>query len=233
MKRINIQTEEKGGFAFQEAIRTLRTNIQFSGANVRHILLTSTAPAEGKSTLSFDLAMSIAESGKKVCLVDADVRRSVFCQRHGIQGETVGLTQILSGQVSVEDAVYETNIPNLFIIFTGPFSPSSTELFEDPTCGALFHKLDAMGFERIVIDTPPLGSVIDAAILAKYADGIVLVAESGVTRKKVLRRVKEQIDKTGVRLLGVVLNRVETGKGGYYSSYYGYGYYGNYYGNER
>ena len=223
MKQVVLGTQSKKEFAFQEAIKTLRTNILFSGANVKRILITSCSPGEGKSTISYELAVSMAESGKKVCLIDADIRRSVFRQEHGVKEETVGLSQVLSGQIPLKNAVYETNIPNLYVIFAGPYSPSPTELYEDETCREMFLELGEMEFEQIILDTPPLGSVIDAAVLAKYADGIVLVAESGVTQKKVLQRVKEQIDRTGVRLLGVVLNRVDTGKGSYYNACYGYG----------
>lgn len=231
MRNIVIGDTLSTNFQFQEAIKTLRTNIQFSGSNVRTVLMTSTAPMEGKSTLTWELAVSTAKTGKKVCLIDADIRRSAFHKVHGLKEETVGLSQILSGQIGLEEAIYKTNIPNLYMTFTGPYTPSPTELFEDENCGRMFAELKNVGFEQIYVDTPPLGSVIDAAILAKYADGFVLVADVGETKKKALKRVKEQIDKTGVRLLGVVLNKAPTGKGSYYYGSY-YGNYDSYYGKE-
>lgn len=230
MKSIVIEDRLNTDFQFQEAIKTLRTNIQFSGSNVRTILITSTAPMEGKSTISWELAVSAAKAGKKICLIDADIRRSVFHRTHGLKEETDGLSQILSGQLPLSDAMYKTSIPNLYMIFTGPYTPSPTELFEDENCAAMFRDLKEDGFDQIFVDTPPLGSVIDAAILAKYADGFVLVADVGETKKNALRRVKEQIDRTGVRLLGVALNKAPMGKGSYYYGSY-YGKYDSYYGS--
>lgn len=213
---------EADDFRYIEAIKTLRTNILLSGSNVRRILLSSTAPNEGKSTLSLALARAFAESGRRTLLLDADIRKSMFTVRHQIHRETIGLSQLLSGQGSLEDGIYTTNVENLDVILPGPYSPSPTELFEDEMCGKLFRYIEEQNYDFVIIDSPPLGSVIDAAILSRYADGAALVVESEVTTKRLFSRVKAQLDRTGVRFLGVILNRVKMDKGSYYGNYYGY-----------
>lgn len=230
MRKINLSLPEEKDFKFNEAIKTLRTNIQFSGSKVKTVLVTSTAPNEGKSSVSIELAHAFATSGKRTLFIDADIRKSVIVGRYSIKDEVVGLSQILSGQVSIDDGIYETEYPNLNVIFAGPYSPNPTELFEDEMCWKLFKTVKDMGYDYIVIDSAPLGSVIDAAILARFADGAALVVESEVTRKRMLKKVKEQLDRTGIRFLGVILNKVKMDKGSYYSSYYyGSGEYGRKY----
>lgn len=208
-------------FRYSEALRTLRTNLLFSGSRVKNILITSTAPNEGKSMISFDLARVFAESGKRTLYVDCDIRKSEFIKDHQIQGPTVGLSQILTGQVAIEDSFYyDEKLPNLDLILAGPFSPNATELFEDEMCDQLFQFIREENYDIVILDTAPIGTVIDAAILTKYADGAALVVESEVTSRRLFQRAKEQLDRTGVRFLGVILNKVNMTKGGYYNSYY-------------
>ncbi|MDO4438502.1 MAG: CpsD/CapB family tyrosine-protein kinase [Eubacteriales bacterium] len=220
MKEVVLRHIKNEDFKFNEAMKTLRTNIFFSGSNVKKILFTSTEPNEGKSFISLNLAVSLAESGKKICYIDADIRKSVFKGRYNVKEEVNGLSQILSGQAKLEESIYKTNVENLHVIFAGPYSPSPTELFEDKLCNEMFEKLAEMDYDYLIIDTAPLGVVIDAAILAKFTDGIIIVARQASTKKKVLSRVKDQIEKTNTRLLGVVLNDVNLKKSGYYGSYY-------------
>lgn len=222
---LELRFNDTEDFSFNEAIKTLRTNLQFSGSRVKKVLITSVAPNDGKSIITMMLAKAFAESGKKTVVIDADVRKSVLRNRYSIEMETSGLTQVLTGQVQPKDAVYHTSVPNLDLVLSGPYSPTPTELFEDVMCANFFHYLTEQGYDMVLIDTPPLGTVIDAAILARYSDGIAIVAASEDTSRRALQRVKEQIDKTGVRFLGVILNKVRMDKGSYYSSYYhGYGY---------
>ena len=230
-KVLELHFNETEDFSFNEAIKTLRTNLQFSGSRVKKVLITSVAPNDGKSIITMMLAKAFAESGRKTVVIDADVRKSVLRNRYGVDTETLGLTQVLSGQVRPEEAIYNTSVPNLDLVLSGPYSPTPTELFEDVMCANFFHYLTEQGYDMVIIDTPPRGTVIDAAILARYSDGIALVAASEDTSRRALQRVKEQIDRTGVRFLGVILNKVRMDKGSYYSSYYhGYGKYGYGYG---
>ena len=230
MKEVVLRHIKNEDFKFNEAIKTLRTNIFFSGSGVKNILFTSTEPNEGKSFISLNLAASLAESGKKICYIDADIRKSVFKGRYNVKEEVNGLSQVLSGQTALEDSIYSTNIENLHVIFSGPYSPSPTELFEDKLCSEMFDKLSKMDYDYLIIDTAPLGAVIDAAILAKFTDGIIIVARQASTKKKVLTRVRDQIEKTNTRILGVVLNDVNQKKSGYYGAYYGD--YGSEYNNK-
>ena len=203
-------------FRYSEALRTLRTNLLFSGSKVKNILITSTSPNEGKSTTSFELARVFAESGKHTLYLDCDIRKSEFVAVHQIKGETVGLSQMLTGQVPLEDGFYnDPQMPNLDMIFAGPYSPNPTELFEDEMCEKLFQFIKELNYDIVIMDTAPIGTVIDAAILTRYADGAALVIEVEVTSRRLFQRAKEQLDRTGVKFLGVILNKVNmTGGGG-------------------
>lgn len=218
---VTLKLDPDDDFRYSEALRTLRTNLMFSGSKVKNILITSTSPNEGKSTTSFELARVFAESGKRTLYLDCDIRKSEFISVHQIQGETVGLSQILTGQVRIEDGFYtDPHMPNLDMIFAGPYSPNPTELFEDEMCDKLFQFIKELDYDVVIMDTAPIGTVIDAAILTRYADGAALVIESEVTSRRLFQRAKEQLDKTGVRFLGVILNKVNMTKGGYYNRYY-------------
>jgi capsular exopolysaccharide synthesis family protein len=216
-------------YRFAEAIRTLRTNLIFSGSGIHNILITSASPQEGKSTISLSLAIAFAETGRKTLFVDADIRRTAFIAHYHITGPVIGLSEVLSGQAEIGEAFYGTDaVPNLEIVMAGAYAPNPTELFEDSMCGEFFDFVRQENFDVVIIDTAPVGTVIDAAILSRYADGAVILVESDVTGRRELKRVKEQLDKTGVRILGVILNKVNISKSGYYSRYYNYKKYDKY-----
>lgn len=213
-------------FAAKEAFKKLRTNIEFSGSDVRVIAITSATPNEGKSTVSFELAQSFAQAGKKTLLVDADLRKSVMRNRHKAGRIKYGLTNFLVGKRELEECICTTDVSNFYMIFSGPVPPNPSELLG----GTLFQKMieeSLKMFDMIIIDTPPIGSVIDAAIVSKACDGIVVVLSAGEISYQFARSIKEQLDVANAKVLGAVLNKVDlTGKG-YYGKYYGK-YYGNY-----
>lgn len=211
-------------YKFDEAIKTLRTNLMFSGPNIRSIMFTSTKSSEGKSEIVFSLAMSLAQMGKKVLLLDADIRRSVLMNRYHVNKQTKGLSEYLTGQAEEKDIIYETNVDNLFIIFAGAVAPNPSELLEEEQFRNLIEGAKEI-FDYVIVDTPPVGTIIDGAIVGKYCDGAALVIESGAISYHALQKVKSQMERSGARLLGVVLNKVDVNKGGYYGSYYG-SYYG-------
>lgn len=225
METVRLQLPEDNDVRVEEAIKTLRTNIQFSGSGLKVIMLTSTVPNEGKSVISWKTACSFAQMGKKTLYIDADIRKSVLVQRMKPDHETFGLSQYLSGQKTMEECIYHTNEANLDVVFAGPYAPNPTELFEE----SVFENLIQHGrdnYDMVVIDTAPLGSVIDAAIIARLCDGAIMVIESGNIGYKMLNKTKQQLARTGVKILGIVLNKVPMQKGSYYGSYY----YGKYYG---
>ena len=208
----------KKDYFYEEAIKTLRTNIQFTGKNVKTIMFTSCFPNEGKSDVTFQLCQEIGNMGKRVLLIDADIRKSAYVSRYRIKQKVNGLSQYLSGQLAKEFLIYQTNFLNVDTIFAGPMAPNPSELLEEPAFHELLTEIREY-YDYIIIDTPPVGSVIDAAIIAKESDGAVLVIESERVSYKVAQKVKEQMEKTGCKLLGVVLNKVNIEKNKYYCKY--------------
>lgn len=241
MKNLNINADVRQSNREKEVFRTLRTNIQFSGVENRVIAITSCTPDDGKSTITFNLALALAEAGKKTLLLDADMRKSVLPTRLQLEGELQGLSHLLSGQLSVTDVLYGTNIKNFFIMPTGVFPSNPTELLGNGRFEKLLTALRNT-FDYIIIDTPPLGNVIDAAVIASNADGSILVLAADNSGRVEAKSVVEQLKSANKNILGVVLNKVDIKKNGYYgrkySGYYGkkYGYYGKkysgYYGND-
>lgn len=230
MSKINFGKLDVLEFRSNEAYKSLRTNIQFCGSDVKVISLTSCTPNEGKSEVSFNLASSFAESGKKVIFIDGDMRKSVLIGKYKVDQAVDGLSHYLSGLKELEEVLYETNIENLSIIFTGPVPPNPAELLGNQRFGNMINELREV-YDYIVIDTPPLGSVIDSAIIAQNCDGVILVIEANAISYKFAQRVKSQLEKSNCRILGTVLNKVEIGEKGYYSKYYSK-YYGKYYGKS-
>jgi capsular exopolysaccharide synthesis family protein len=228
VKKIVFEKRKQLDYRSNEAYKTLRTNIQFCGNENRVIAITSCTPNEGKSSISFNLAQSLAEDGKRVILIDADLRKSVLVGRYKVGEINAGLSHYLSGQSELEDVHNSTEIPNMDIIFAGTYSPNPAELLGHNRFQDLVIKLREK-YDYIIIDTPPLGSVIDSAIVAKIADGAILVVESNAISYKFAQHVKHQLVRTDCKILGVILNKVNMDKNGYYGRYYGK-YYGKYYG---
>lgn len=219
MEQKVIMTDvRKKDYFYEEAIKTLRTNIQFTGKNIKTIMFTSCLPNEGKSDVAFQLAQEIGNMGKKVLLIDADIRRSVYVNRYKIKEKVKGLSQYLSGQLAKEFLIYQTNFLNVDIIFSGPIAPNPSELLEEASFSDLLKELRNV-YDYIILDTPPLGSVTDAAIVAKECDGAILVIESERVSYKLAQKVQEQLEKTGCKILGAVLNKVNIEKDKYYGKY--------------
>lgn len=237
MQTVHLKNIKKQGYTMKESLRALKTNIQFCGDDNRVILITSSIPNEGKSTVSFELARSLTESGKKVLLIDTDMRKSVLVGRLRAvaeKGEIKGLSHYLSGMNKMEDVVYVTDIDRLFMVFAGPSVPNPTEILEK----VYFKELIEFGrkfFDYVLVDCAPIGAAIDAAVVAKQCDGAVLVVGQGMSKARMIKGVLKQLEASGIRILGVVLNKVKMNKKGYgYGYHYGYGYgygYGSAYGS--
>lgn len=225
MKQIKVEFG-KQDYKMAESFKTLRTNIMLSGVENKVIAVTSCTPNEGKSTISLSLAKSLAESGKNVLMIDADLRKSVLAGRVKTTDEVKGLSHFLSGLADTNDILLRTQEERLFVIMTGVVPPNPAELLGQKRFEALVNSAKKV-YDYIIIDTPPLGSVIDAAVVARVCDGIVWVLSSGEISYKFARVIKNQIEKTKCPILGVILNKVDMKKDSYYGKYYGK-YYGDY-----
>ncbi|MDD5859654.1 MAG: CpsD/CapB family tyrosine-protein kinase [Eubacteriales bacterium] len=207
MRHVHLELRDEG-FRVEEAVRMLRTNIQFSGNLTRVILMTSCGPEEGKSTVALMLSRALAESGRNVVYLDADMRGSVTAER--VTGDASGkssLSWYLTGQCGIEDMLLETDIPGLYMVLAGKSSAGSAELLDGRRFVSLIHVLRE-AFDYVIVDTPPLIGVADSAIAAKECDGAVLVVESGAVGPNLAREAEDLLERAGCPLLGVALNRV-------------------------
>jgi polysaccharide biosynthesis transport protein len=211
-----------------EAFRTLRTNLEFASLDtpLRTLLITSAVPGEGKSTISANVAIAFAQAGRKVILVDGDMRRPSIHRLFEIPN-SYGLTTLLrADQTALDSVAHASEEPNLRIVTTGPLPPNPAELLGSQRMRALIARLSE-GSDLIVIDSPPLHAVTDAAVLASEMDGVLIVSHAGRTKRGALAQAREALDRVGARVVGVTLNRLtERSSAGYY-----YRYYGDYYGS--
>ena len=233
MKQIDMNIQALP-YAVEEAMNRLRVNIKFCGKNTKKILVISSVPNEGKSTVSVHLWKMLAEAGFPSVLVDLDLRKSVLKDRLEFKsdGEIQGLDYYLSGLSEYQNVVYETNISNGYIVPVSNLLENPSALLEDPRMEELLDRL-AEDYRYVIIDSPPLDSVADGALIASFCDGAFFVVRSGMTSRRLVKQSIQQLERVGCRLLGTVLNRVET-KSRAYQKYYGkYGnYYSDYYGGH-
>lgn len=209
-----------------EAYRTLRTNVQFSNVDrrIKKIMLTSADPGEGKSLTVANLAVSIAQSGKTVLIIDADMRKPTQHKLFGLENQ-VGLSNALIEEKEIEQYQCFTEVEGLSLITSGPVPPNPAELLGSKRMVEILKEAEEK-FELVIMDTSPVLPVTDSSILAQQADGVILVVASGEVLKEHALRAKKQLETVEARIIGVVLNKVDVRKKGY-SSYYYY-----YYGDE-
>lgn len=198
-------------FYTQEAYKTLRTNLLFCGRDVQIIAVTSHWENEGKTTVALNLAKSLTELGKRVLIIDADMRKSVMAGRHTKAKNPAGLSEILTGIVKLSDGLYTTQYENLHMIFSGKYPPNPVELLGGKYFPMLLEETRKV-YDYVIVDTPPLGQVIDAAVLAPFCDGTLLVMESHLIRQKHAKSLINQLNKSGSKILGVVRNNIGDGK---------------------
>lgn len=215
--------------SMEEYYNSIRTNIQFSGRDLKVITLTSDQPGEGKSTTSVNLAISFARAGFRTLLIDADTRNSVMSGTFKSNERYQGLTSFLSGNAELSDVICDTSIDNLMIIPAGQVPPNPTSLIQNDNFKAMIETVRGL-YDYVIIDTPPLGLVIDAAILAHHSDASLLVVKAGADKRRTVTKLKEQLEQSDSVFLGVILNKydIHLDKYGSYGSYGGYGSYGNY-----
>ena len=219
--------------AVEEAYKTLRTNIRFCGVvnKLKTICVTSCTPDEGKTTTVVNLAISMADSGIKTLIVDADLRKPTVEKMLGINAK-IGLTSYMMGEAEIEDIIYKTETENLYATPCGIIPPNPAELLSSNAFSEFVKKVKTQYFKKIngefdivIFDTPPLGSVIDAAIVAAQTDGTLLVIKSKFVSYKFACQIKSQLEKANANILGVVINGVDKNDLKYgYKNYYNYYY---------
>ena len=212
-----------------EAFRSLRTNIQFASVDtpLRSILVTSPSPADGKSTVAVNLGVVLAQSGRKVVILDADLHRPKIHKIIRLANRR-GLSDLfVQNQVNLDGAVQKTEIQNYYALTSGSLPPNPSELLGSGKMVDIIHQLEDQA-ELVIIDTPPLLAVTDACVLAPRVDGVLLIIKPGVTKLAACKQAVEQLRHVGAKILGVVLNEIEIKRSRYY--YYHYrGYYYAYY----
>jgi capsular exopolysaccharide synthesis family protein len=208
-----------------EAYRALRSSIEFAGIDsaIHCLQITSASKGEGKSTTALNLATAMAMAGKRVILVDADLRRPAVHRMLEISS-TPGLTDVLIGTATLDEVIRETETENLRIICAGAIPPNPTELLASNAFAHILEQLEARA-DLVMVDTPPCAPVTDPIIVAARMDAVLLVVNAGHTRKPVLSHALEMLGRARARVIGVVLNRVDGSQKGYY--YYQYGGYTN------
>lgn len=234
MQQAVIKANLNLDYAGSEAFNTVCSNLTFSGKNIKKIVITSCEPNDGKSFVALQIIVNMARRGKRVLLIDADLRLSVMNAHYNIElsGNKYGLAHLLSGQCMLDDAMYETNVPNVYYIPIGTDVQAPLSLIATPDFTNL---IKAMGenFDLVVVDAPPVGLVIDAAEIARCCDGSILVLSYATTHRRALADAKQQMERTGSPILGCILNKVtmdrlSTKKYYSYGGKYGYSKYGRY-----
>lgn len=221
MSKITLSMSSSTEYKVAEAFRTLRANLQFCGAKYKVIMLTSCMPNDGKSTISFEIANAFAKDGKKVLLMDCDLRKSVLQDRVASNFNMPGTTEIVSGLRNLRDCICNTQYENLDIMFSGAMAPNPAELLNSEAFEILVADAREL-YDMIIIDSPPLGAVIDAALIAKQCDGACLIISANTVSRAFAQGVIEQLNRSECPVMGVILNRVEI-TSGRYGSYYKYG----------
>jgi len=209
-----------------EAYRGIRTSLLFSSADVapQIILVTSSGPREGKTTCSANIAAAMAQAGSRVIVVDCDLRRPRVHQLFG-RDRSVGTSNILVANCTIDEAIQQTDIPNVDMIASGPVPPNPSELLGSKHMMEMLVELRGR-YERIIIDSTPISAVTDAVILSKIVDGVVLVIRAHQTNREVIRYAITQLRNVSAHIFGAVLNGVDMGRDSYYYYQYYYYYYG-------
>ncbi len=222
-KELIVHTDPQSAVA--ECCRTIRTNLAFMSADkpLRSLLLTSPAPSEGKSTVAASLAISLANGGRRVLLVDTDLRRPRLHRAFSVSS-TVGLSSVLAGQATLEEAIQNTVVDDLFLLPCGPIPPNPAELLHTAKFAALLEELKQR-FDLLLFDSPPVNVVTDAAVLGPQLDAAVLVAKGGATSRDALKHAFLRLRGIGTTVLGCIINDLDLSS---HSTYGGYPYYQGY-----
>lgn len=224
---VELAVLKKPGAAISEAYRTLRTSVLLSTAErpPQALLITSSQPSEGKTATSLNLAVTLAQKGSRVLLVDADLRRPGLAKVLGLQNKN-GLAEILTGACEFDEALLQKpdGLDSLFLLPAGPYPPNPAELLCSMKMENLVQRM-RRNFDHVVLDSPPVLPITDATILSSIVDGVIMVVECEATTRAALNRACRVIEHSGGKILGTVLNKVDTRRDGYYGYRYYHGYY--------
>lgn len=202
-----------------EQYRQIRTNIQFSSVDkeIKSIMVTSPKSGDGKSTTVANLAIVLSQQGKSILLVGTDLRKPSFHYAFRISNMN-GLTNVLTREVSLNEAICKTYVPNLEILPSGPIPPNPSELLSSKAMDRMMEELKDR-FDFVIYDTPPVLAVTDPQIIASKCDGVIMVVASGKTQREHALKTKELLENVTSNILGVVVNGIKSSKREYYSEY--------------
>ncbi|MCM3127721.1 CpsD/CapB family tyrosine-protein kinase [Paenibacillus provencensis] len=208
--------------SISEAYRTLRTNIQFSAIDeqIKVLMVASAQSGEGKTTTVSNLAVTYAQEGKKVLVIDTDLRKPSLHQVFKVSNHA-GLSSALAGQYLVNEVLQKSSVFNLDILPAGPVPPNPSEMLGSRKMQALLEELSE-NYEMIFFDTPPVLAVTDAMIVSSFCDGVILVVNSGKVKKDLVKKAKARLEHVNSKILGVVLNNLQVDKqDASHNDYYG------------
>lgn len=234
--KVNVENMPELPYAMEEALNRLRVNISFLGTDVKKIMVISTLPDEGKSFVAIQLWHQMAESGTSTIMVDADMRKSVMVDKYEVHREDgkkiQGLSHYLANDYPLEDAILHTQWEGGDLLPNTDNVVNPSMLLEGNRFASMLDQL-AENYRYVFVDSPPLNLVSDGELIGSLCDGAILVVRGGSTSKAMVRNSINQLERAGCPLLGIVLNRVEGAKSGYYYKKYGGHYYGSRYGGKK
>ena len=203
--------EDKPNSIEAESYRTLRTNIQYSSIDkeIKSIVVTSADPQDGKSTISGNLALSFAQNGKKVIIIDCDLRRPSIHKKFNLSN-LYGLSEVLIGKETLDNAIQEYKT-NIHVLPSGKIPPNSAEMISSISMNNLLEELK-IEYDILIIDSPPLGAFSDGQILSTKVDGTILVVKAGESKIEAVKEAKNLLNIVGANIIGVVINKVNNDK---------------------
>ncbi|WZL71504.1 CpsD/CapB family tyrosine-protein kinase [Clostridiaceae bacterium 35-E11] len=218
-KRINISNLNPKS-PISEAYRILRTNIQYTNIdkNIKSIVVTSPGPGEGKSTIAANFSVTMSQNQRKILLIDSDLRKPTVNVFFGLSNQ-MGLTNVLVENVEYTKIVQSTKIGKLDVLSSGPIPPNPSELLGTNKMKSLLQRLKE-DYDMVILDSPPIGIVTDAAVLSAIADGVILVCAAEQTIIEEAKKSKALLQQVNANILGVVMNKIPLNTCGYYTCNY-------------
>ena len=232
MNQVLLREQDTLDYSGKEALNSIATNLTFVGRHMNKFIMTSCTASEGKSSLCMQLMLNLAQRGNSVVMVDADLRASFLMSKlkFDVEGTVKGLVHYLAGYCELGEAIYQTNVEGAYIIPIGDTVANPLPLLDSPDFGQMMEEL-SQKFDYVIVDAPPVGVVIDAAVVAKNCDGAVFVVEYGKRSKREVVDAVQQLEQSGCPVLGCVINMVTVksfAEKSYYKKYYS-GHYSKYY----